>query len=365
MPVRAPWMDRYAIEQTATLTANPTFASTAIGIEGTGSDGGVFLAPTTDHPHLKPSTATQENELAVGLSQRHHLEYNQTVAEPNSITLNMLANSYNVSLFMWLLFQEAAGEGTVGSNTVMSVAPYTTADIEQYAAITRFMGGTAGDDDTVSQYMTGAICRSMTISGEVGGIMMVSAEMIGASWNVANDDLGSTSWSALTFSNKAPLKFQDMVMSMDGNVVDVPSFSITISNNAVAQFYNNGTIQRYVLGRLTVEGEFGIPWGDAAEGGNATINDFIAGTDKLIQVYWSDADGSEDNSLSIKSNVRYTDSEITDSEGEITTNTPFAGVYDGTYNALEMYAGYATASLVRGTPAATTTSTSTTSTSTS
>jgi len=365
MPVRAPWMDRYAIEQTATLAAKPTFAATAIGIEGTGAAGGVFLAPTTDHPHLKPSAATQENELAVGLSQRHHLEYNQTVAQPNTVTINMLANAYNVSLFMWLLFQEAAGEGAVGSNTIMSAAPYTTADIEQYAAITRIMGGTSGAADTVSQYMAGCICKSMTISGETGGIVMVSAEMLGANWAVASNDLGAISWSALTFSSKAPLKFQDMSFTMDGEPVNIPSFSITINNNAAPQFYNNGTIQKYVLGRLQVEGNFGIPWGDTAEGGNATLNDFIAGTDKLIKAYWGDPDGSADNALVIDSNIRYTDTEMAETEGEILTNCPFAGVYDGTYDAIKMYAGYATANLIRGTPAATTTSTSTTSTSTS
>ena len=363
MATRTPWLDKYAIEQSATLTGKPTFAATAIGIEGTGAAGGVFLAPLTDHPHLPPASATQENELAVGISQRHNLEYNQTIAEPSAVTLNMLANAYNLSLFQWLLFQEAAGESGTTVLT-MSSAPYTTADCEMYATISRLMGGTAGNADTVSQYLAGCICRSMTITGETGGLIKVAAEMVGANWAVAVNDLGTVAYNTLLFSYKAPLKFQDMHFDIDGHVVHVPNFSVTINNNAVAQFYNNSTIQKFVLGRLTVEGSFGIPWGasDAEEDENKQLTDFQAGTDKLVKVWWGDSDGSADNSVVLKMNVRFTETEMADAEGEIVSNINFAGVYDGTYNSIEMYCGYLAASLDRGCSTATTTSTSTTST---
>ena len=202
MATRTLWQDKYAIQQTVALDELPDFdPAVDVGIEGTGSANGVFLNPTTDHPHLNPSSAINEQELAIGLSQRHFLEYNTTTAEPNSVTLNMQMNAYNLSLFIWLLFQSAAGEGTSGANTVMSAIPYTEADYEIYCAITRLLGGTAGDNDTVSQYMIGCICSSFTITGESGGIMQLTAEMMGANWAVANDDLGSATWASLAFSD--------------------------------------------------------------------------------------------------------------------------------------------------------------------
>ena len=367
MATRTLWQDKYAIEQTATLTAKPTFNSaTGIGIEGTGAANGVFLNPTTDHPHLNPSSAINEQELAIGLSQRHHLEYNTTTAEPNSVTLNMQMNAYNLSLFIWLLFQTAAGEGTSGTNTVMSAIPYTEADYEQYCSITRLLGGTAGNADTESQYMVGCICSSFTITGESGGIMQLSAEMMGANWAIANDDLGTATWASLAFSDKAPLKFQDMSFALNSETVDIPSISLTVNANVTPQFYNNNTIQKYVLGRMAVEGNFGVPYGATSTNQDKSqqILDFQNGVDKRIHAWWGDPDGGADNAVSCVVNGRFTDTEMADAEGEIVTNCTFAGVYDADrHNAIEMYAGYATADLVRGAPAATTTSTSTTSTS--
>ena len=366
MPTRTLWQDKYAIEQTATLVAKPTFApTTGIGIEGTGAANGVFLNPTTDHPHLNPSSSINEQELAIGLSQRHHLEYNTTVAEPNSVTLNMQFNAYNFSLMIWLLFQSAAGEGASGSNTIMSAAPYTDADYEQYCAITRLLGGTSGAADTVSQYMVGCICNSFTISGESGGIMQLTAEMMGANWAVANDDLGSATWASLAFSDKAPLKFQDMNFELDNQSVDIPSFSMTVNANVAAQFYNNDTIQKFVLGRMNVEGSFGVPFGasSAAQDESQQILDFQNGVDKGFEAWWGDSDADADNGVALRGNIRYTDTEMADAEGEIITNCTYAGVYDADgHNAIECYAGYLTAELVRGAPAATTTSTSTTTT---
>ena len=363
MATRTTWQDKYLIQQTSSLTEAPDFdPAVDIGIEGTGSANGVFLVPTTDHPHLNPASAINEQELAVGVSQRHHLEYNTTIAEPNSVTLNMQMNAYNLSLFIWLLFQTAAGEAAgTGDILIMSAAPYTEADYEVYCAITRLLGGTAGDDDTKSQYMVGCICNSLTITGETGGIMQLSAEMMGADWAVANNDLGTQTWSSLAFSDKAPLKFQDMHFELDNEKVDVPSISITVNANVAAQFYNNNTIQKFVLGRLNVEGNFGVPWGaySVNQDENQQLLDFENGVDKICEMWWGDSSADADNAVVIKSNIRYTDTEMAEAEGEIITNCTFAGVYDADgNNAIEMYAGYDSTYLDRGAPAGTTTSTS-------
>jgi len=347
MATRTTWQDRYGVEQTASLTAKPTFAATAIGIEGTGAAGGKFLMPLTAHPHLKPSSALNNTEMATGLAQRHNLEYNTTIAEPSSVTISMLANAYNVSLFTWLLLQSGCSEA--GSTVLtMTGIPYTDADCEIYAAVTRILGGTAGNADTVSQYMPGCICRSLTLSGETGGLIQLTAELVGADWANANDDLGSVSWSALTFSDKAPLKFQNMRLMMDNYFVSTPSFSITFNNNAVAQFYNNGTIQKYVLGRLTAEGSLGIPWGDTYEGENAQITAFKNGTQQVVTAYWGDASGATENSLSMHMNIVSTDTEMADAEGELLTNINFAAVEGTSDEAILIKIGYTAASLDRG-----------------
>ena len=347
MAIRVTWQDRYAIEQTASLTAKPTFAASAIGIEGTGAAGGKFLMPLTDHPHLKPSSAIQNQEQAIGLAQRHHLEYEPTIAEPSSVTVNMWANAYNVSLFLWLLFQSGCSEADATVNTLTAI-PYVSSEPEIYAAVTRILGGTAGNADTVSQYLAGCICRSLTLSGEVGGIITMSAELVAADWQTASDDLGSVSWSALTFSDQPPLKFQNMYFVLGGRSVGIPSFSITFNNNAAAQFYNNETIQRYTLGRLTAEGSFSIPWSDTYEGDNQQLNAFKDGDEQLFTAYWGDASGATANSLSISCNIQSTDTDMTDVEGEINTSINFAAVEGTTYEAIKVYCGYTAALLDRG-----------------
>ena len=305
--------------------------------------------PLTDHPHLKPSTGTVENELAVGESTRRSLEYNQTISQPGTVTINMLANAYNSSLFIWLLLQSGCSEADAAINTLTGI-PYTSPDPEIYAAVTRILGGTAGNADAVSQYMVGCICNSLTFSGETGGILTLSAEIMAADHAIAANNLGTVSWSALTFSDKAPLKFQDMSFELGTQAVDTPSFSITITNGATAQFYNNGTIQRYVLGRINVEGTFSVPFGDANEGGNAQIQDFKDGVDMTAEFFWGSDDATTENSLAIQSNIRFTDTEMADAEGEIITSCPFAGVNDGTNAAVGLLAGYTSNDLDRNIP---------------
>ena len=368
MPVKTLWQDLYVASQVSDLTTYPGFtAGSDIGLHGTGAANGIFLLPLTDHPHLKPSTGTVENEMAVGEATRRTLEYNQTISQPGTVTINMLANAYNISLFTYLLLQTGCTEIN-NSPRVLHGTAYTSPSPEVYMGLIRVLADdmTAdGTADTASQIFVGCICTSLTLSGETGGLLTLSAELQAADHAIASSNLDAVAYNTLTFSDKAPLKFQDMTFRLNSAQVDTPSFSITITNGATAQFYNNGTIQRYVLGRVNVEGTFGIPFGDTSVGGNDQITDFKAGTDKRMEAYWGSINGNVDNAVSLSSNVRYTDTEMADAEGEIITSCPFAGVKDADSNSsIYIRAGYDSAQLNRGATVATTTSTTTTSTST-
>jgi len=357
MAVRVPFQDLYAIEQTSSATGWPLFMdSTTIGIEGTGTGNtGKFILPITEHAHLNPGASSVEHELTTGQSNRAVIEYNTVASAPPTTTLTMPMTAYNLSLFLWLLFQTGTSEGSASGVKVMTCVPYTAATVEEYCHLVRVLG-TYTDSmkvDTQSHIMRKCICNSLTINGEEGDILMLTAELMGTEWAASSPGKGkfvnnNYQWSTLNYSTKTPIKFQALTTKLNNSPLDIPSFSITISNNAQAIYYTNATIQRFILGRLTLEGNIFIPWSDDGVGGNEVINMYTNDQDALMELYNVD-NCTTDNTFDLKANIKFTEVNF-EGDIEIGSQVTFQGVDDLTSSDLYFKAGYNSTILIRGVP---------------
>lgn len=374
MSTKAPWSSQYMIQRTDSLTAAPTFAATAIGVEGTGSANGIFRLPLTNSPHIVPSSGTIEHATTTGRSEMYSvLDYSQVVGEPGTVTLEMPMNAYNLALFLILLFQDGCSE-TDAATMILKATSYTAAAPTYFSSIVRVMVddfATKPNADTVSHILYGAICKSLTITGSENDILRLSAEMAG-SWGVAaaSTDLtanppeilinnSTTNYNAFGFfgsgqeASRAPIKFQDCTTKIgtygSESAATFDNFSIKISNNAVHRYYASSSINAWVMGRNTGEGSIRVPWGDANYGGNNPLNDFVDGTDFGFRLYNTEG-ATADNTFDIHLNVRATDTSIS-TDPEVQTELSFSPVYDGTNAAFTILAGYNKTYLDHGLPA--------------
>jgi len=385
MSTRVLWQDIYAVEQqqssavafTAQLTADPTFITTASVASGDGYPGikggviatdqaAIFGMPLNEHVDLKAPNTTFEQEQARGISQRHNQEYHiVNTGEPAEATISMVATAYNISLFGYLLFQAGSSEVVGSANVTLNIftgIPYVVADPEVYAYVTRFLQP-AADSDDVDQIMRGCICSSLTLSAEKGGVLMLEAVMQGGGWS--QKDL-SALVASINFDTTASLKYQDMFAYMESTSMDIPSFTVTFSNNPVWNFYNDETAASVHLGRFTVEGSFDLPWGAATVGNNYAITKFLGGTQQDLYFFWGvddrtsptnadwDCDNDETknaatdtkNYCGIKINARIIDYEL-GGDNEVVTTVNFQGAYDDTTAAGSLKAGYDLTKLTR------------------
>lgn len=326
MPVRAKWQDKYGICQCATPTpatgytvTSKTFLATDIGLELA-----KLALPLTNNPMLDSGLNVIDTRKAIGEATRRvgtGYEFTVEGMEP-VVTLEMEATANMLALFSWLLFQKGASEG-VATTYMKTCIPYTDCECEIYASILRQMSAGTADSHVVH----GAICKVMNLSANQGEALKLSAEMLGANFfNNFDFDLQA---SLLDFSAKAPLLFQDCTITLDGTTIHIPGFSLALSNNAVAKRYSSSRVYTYVLGDLTGEGTLTLPWGEATEGGNEQLNNFLAGTDVLLTVLWGNVVSPTDGSFKITANVRYSGAELT-TEDEIATSCPFTVANDGT-----------------------------------
>jgi len=352
MANRQVWQDLYAVSTTTSalalaVTADPGFNATANkGIRGTGSTAkGVFTMLLTEHPDLKAPTSTVENALTHGKPIRKTIEYNQVIAQAAIATLPMLANAYNLSLFLSLLFQpDDANNGAsevVGTTNatlhVLTCKPYDQSDVTLTTYIVKVMSDTS---ETLDQVMKGSICNQLTVNAEEGGLVTLSAEMIAAKWDQYDASAALTVLKS-TFDDTTPLKWQDATVKIAGQTVDSKGFSMVLNNNVYFSFYNNNVVKNIFLGPLTATGTIRIPWSDASsEGKNKQLIDFISGIDKTISIYWGAAVGADTltpkgggtdtkNYFSIQMNIILTDYSIT-GDNEVMIEANWAAVQDAT-----------------------------------
>jgi hypothetical protein len=145
-------------------------------------------------------------------------------------------------------------------------------------------------------------------------------------------------------------------------VVNTPSVNMTFTNNCQFNYYNDDEASSAIVGRLTCEGTFSMPFGTANVGTNYMINKFLAGEEFLIAWYWGQSEGTVDvaddykltpvNALSQMKNdsstndtknyasfvvcARITDYEMS-GDNEQMIDVTFQGVTTDFHDAFEMY----------------------------
>lgn len=309
MAERIQWADRYASgRQTSAIG---TAAATDIGY------------PLNNHPSFNPGQNIIDTRKATGLSYRHAgtgFEFQQGTKEPTTtwefhVTPRMLA------VQMWGLTQQSATEET-GSPYVKYFIPYSTgqAAIEMWQSLVRSMApsGTAS-----SHRIVGAVPSSITLSAEEGTPLTASVDFRGYNFE-SNRDVASDT---LTVSAENPLLWQNATISLGGTTVNLPGFTMTITNNLITKWYDSQTVEKFLLGDFGVEGTITVPWAATTVGGNQQITDFINGNVTRLVIYWGTggAIATTSQDLSIITHIRRTGAE-TVAEDEIGIQIPFVGV---------------------------------------
>jgi len=280
----------------------------------------IFGIPLLNQPSFSPGTQIINNRKAVGTSYKQTgacKEFQQGVAIP-STSWEFNVSASNIGYFLWSLFQSTAHESAT-TPYPKYFFPYETATTEMWLTLVRKLAP-AGTPS--SHRIVGAVVNSITLSAEEGQMLKATVEFQGYSFE-SNRDVGTAD--AFTFSTAACLPYSSAVITLGGHTVNLPGFSITITNNALTKFYDNATAVRHDLGELVVTGSFQMPYAAADEGSNVQLDAFINGTASRLVIYWGNGEIADaDTELSIITHIRRTDASMT-GEDEILTEVSFEG----------------------------------------
>ena len=181
---------------------------------------------------------------------------------------------------------------------------------------------------------------------------------------LANNDgtftILSVATTLITFDSKASVTAETtdtVVITKIAQWVDVqvPTWSVTMTNNAQFNYYNDDAISGIHLGRLGVEGSFTMPYSQALVGKNYVISRFLAGDAVRMAFCWGvsgaagaytfneifDLGGTDaidrykndatatnpKNFISVVVNARVTDYEVS-GDNELQVECTFQGVKD-------------------------------------
>lgn len=264
MSTRTLWQDLYGVQHdigtvlATHVAADPTFATTKIGIQGDQGNAGAgkFAIPLTDHPNFKSPSGILDTEQARGISTRHDDEFNVVqTGDPAEFTAPFLGHAYNITGFLLSLFQtgqtgsgaeEAAHAGGVHNQT--RFLPYVIADCVTFSYYTRAVQPTSGSD-AIDLIIRGAITSSITFTGESGGVLNIEAAILGAAWET-KDLTSLTTILENSFDIEQVLKYQDATIAFEdiytrSNTLNDLTFDATAKTIATAagDFTSNPDIE--------------------------------------------------------------------------------------------------------------------------
>lgn len=318
--VRVPWQDQYFFSAQATsISTAGTFAAAQLGI-----DDGDYGLLTTNHPDLSPGLTISDQRKSWGVSYRRGdtgFEYVPTIQSP-TVTLEMDATAWNIAMFGWLLCQKGVTETdatTIFTYVINEPSTAEGADCEVWGAVCRKLTGT---DAALSQAIHGCICRSMTLSGAQGELVKLSVELAGRIYtNVFNAYSLS-----FTHEEKAPLLHQNAETTLGGTAIDLESWSITFTNNAVSKHYDNQHPVKHLIQDCTASGNIRFPWGTDTIGQATPITSFLAGTVTQLNIGWPISAVAVDDVL-LDVYCRYSGDPTLATEDEIVYDLPFEASY--------------------------------------
>jgi len=333
---------------------NSVWNSATADADAFAADGSIGVAvnkygiPLINHPTFDPGSMVINTRKAVGTAYRQTstgcLEYQQGSRVP-TVTYECDATPKILALFFQLLFHVRATEAAT-TPFLKTFIPYAEGDSDVVACaalVKQMSAGTAN-----SHMIGGAIIKSLTITGEEGQPIKLSAEFTG--YNMVSDFDFDAAANILEFDTTACLMWQNASVKIAGTAANIPGFSLTISNNAVEKFYNTPHVTKYVLGDFTATGSISVPWSATTVGANAQIDNFVAGTDTLLQIRW----GAENPTASpaagdvkLEVNMRYTGATV-GGDDEIITELPFEAAHDGASGANLAIRAYVSDTVDRG-----------------
>ena len=285
--------------------------------------------PVKNMPNFNVDMNIIHNRKQNCLSTYHTDEFNQGVKYPNS-TWEFDGNSYNLANIMWSLFQNGAGEN---SDYLKIFKAYTSSNIETSLTLLRKVYDLSFVTQKY-QRIIGAVCKTLVLSHESGGLLNASAEFVGndfeSDYNLLGDVIG--------FSEKDPLKF-GYTFQLNNIWMHIQSWNIEITNNAVLKYAEAQVPTRVVLGDLDITGNFLIPWGTGhhEEDGHKQIEDFIAGTDKQFDIWWGSQNASSAGDLALRLNIRIQNVEVIGTGDETSLSVDFIAVKSSDNEPLEIY----------------------------
>lgn len=224
----------------------------------------------------------------------------------------------------YTLFQD--GTGTITGSTYNKVFNvYSSSSVQRFAHLLREL---EGEED---QCIKSAIAQSITVSGEEKGEVKLSVDWLGSDFVTSGYTVptwGTGHCQTMTMFRDVKCKFNS-TGATDG-LIDIVGFDVTIKNNAVPKYYNNATVQKYVLGDLEVTGTLRFPWGETNVTPAVLFDDLTGGTDFKLTIY-KGADLSETSATAagdwtIILNVEVDDVK-TNPDDELTNEVTFTGIY--------------------------------------
>lgn len=336
--IRTSYEDLYYLSyQTTSISTAGTFTATDDGISALGPSGqcGLLL---TDHPDLMPGKVQDYADKTTGLAQRRYdtgnqYEYTDGRRTP-TVSLNMGLNAYRLKILGWLLGQQGATETT---NEVVVIPPVAGgAAMEVWASIGRSFGDPSGL--AVGHAIHGCICNQLQITGNAGERCNIIAQMSGRSMVTNFDHTNSVA----TIETAGENMFFDFDFSFATNDIGdyMEGFDITINNNAVARHYGSQTPSHYVMGKWETTGtvRFAMSAEGTTIGDNNQIDNFIGGTDVLLDIEHASISSGTNGYIRIRTNMLYSGDPSLDPAEELTWNCPFEGVYDGTNQSIALTA---------------------------
>lgn len=321
MSVIAPWAERYLIGlQETTIATVVTFDGTAVGI-----DTGKCLWKVTNNPFINPGQQIIDQRKATGQATRltgTGAEFQLGVQRP-TVTVEFDCNANNLAILFRSLFQTGLTEA-VGTPYVKTCIPYTVNTVDAWLSMAYVLSTSAAGENAIAH---GGLVRSLTISSdEQSQSVKGSAEILFASYAATYDASSAT----ITDPAIAPLLYKNMDFTLGTQAINIPSFTLTISNNAELKFYHATSGVKYVLGDLTIEGEIVVPRdsGHSSYDDNVMITDFVALTDHIMKFYWGATPAAANGQVSLVLNGLTTDVDKVQ-ETEIGTRVPFMHAGDG------------------------------------
>ena len=326
MGVYGPWQGQWGIVENEDFDFGETPANdrpTLLGATGLVASN-PFL-PLIDKAILAPNWNLIDQRKQTGSPQRYtgtggeFLRGNQSP----TVTLPLHLSAEALGLFGSLLMQGGVNQEGSGTQYKKTMLLYESADPVLYSSVLFWLSEGQGDDPSEGFVaIDGAICKTLSLSGQQGQPVKLSAEMVGWKWQAGDSD---TLGMSLTPPSVTDLMFSDMTAYFGyGTSANIIAFDLSITNNAKPDFRNGSQYcKKILLQDLTGSGSITIPF---SEDDYTIHNDLATCAHRDLKLAWGTdppADPDANGELLLDLSCIINDPEPDFSQGEMAWKYPF------------------------------------------